>query len=105
VGLSASTKARQRQFDVTEVALSEREEVMSMSLGESHHGSDVCMFLESKSLSEDYVDESAFDENYMSEGGGYLCNHTGRVNGPDFRPADPKRCKAGRQCFRMYDHF
>ena len=76
-----------------------------MSFSGPHKDPMACMYLESKSLSEDHVDEGAFDENYMSEGGQYLCNHTGRINGPDFRPADPRKCRSGRQCFRKYDSF
>jgi hypothetical protein len=66
-----------------------------------------CMLLESKKMSsdEESFDESAYDDGLMKEGGDYICGLTGRVNGPDARPADPQHCCKGRPCFKEHLMF
>ena len=77
--------------------------VRAMSFVE--HKTGTCMYLESRALSEDHIDPAQFDNTLLQEGGQYLCGHTTRVNGPDYRPADPKTCVRGRSCFKSHEMF
>ena len=69
----------------------------SMPYLETKVEKDACIFLEKKAG--EFVDAADYDNTLMGEGGHYLCGHTGRVNGPDFRPADAKACNRSRSCF------
>jgi hypothetical protein len=64
-----------------------------------------CMLLESKAGSEDHIDLSQYDSSMLHEGGNFVCGYTARVNGPDYRPADPATCVRGRACFKAHNMF
>ena len=64
-----------------------------------------CIYLEKRGGSEESVDLAAYGESMMAEGGNYTCGHTGRVNGPDYRPASEKACHRGRSCFKSRGYF
>ncbi|MCX7719500.1 MAG: hypothetical protein N2111_14015 [Candidatus Sumerlaeaceae bacterium] len=75
-----------------------------MSLFERQTEVGVCMLLEKKHVSDEESDIMP-EEGALHEGGNYTCGYTGRVNGPDFRPADPKMCVKGRPCFKQHQMF
>jgi hypothetical protein len=78
-----------------------------MGFVDKHTIPGVCMLLECKktSMDEESVDLSAYDDGLLKEGGDYICGLTGRVNGPDYRPADPEHCRKGRPCFKQHMMF
>jgi hypothetical protein len=63
------------------------------------------MLLESKGSAEDHIDLSKYDNSLLHEGGNFLCGYTCRINGPDYRPADPATCIRGRACFKSHSMF
>ncbi|RMH24709.1 MAG: hypothetical protein D6691_11195 [Candidatus Hydrogenedentota bacterium] len=83
-----------------------RKEVRRVGFVDKHTIPGACMLLESKRTSgEDSVDLAAYDDSLLKEGGDYICGLTGRVNGPDYRPADPEKCRKGRPCFKEHMMF
>jgi hypothetical protein len=64
---------------------------------ETKTAQETCMFLEKKAG--EVFEAADYDSSMLREGGQYLCMHTGRVSGPDYRPADAKTCKHSRSCF------
>jgi hypothetical protein len=64
-----------------------------------------CMLLEAKCGSEDHIDLSQYDSSMLHEGGNYICGYTCRVNGPDYKPAEPAACVRGRSCFKSHGMF